>query len=161
MGASLYDTDILAWAEAQADRLRRMAAGERVNDLDWAHVIEEIEDLGLSELRRVEGLLRQAFLHGLKILCYPGHPAIPHWRQEVATFLDQARDRFQPGMAQRIDLAEVYARARRGLLRDPLDDATPLPPPDSLPLDVRAVLSDGFSRDALLRALADAQGTRP
>jgi hypothetical protein len=31
---SLYDEDILAWSERQGALLRRIAAGERVNDAD-------------------------------------------------------------------------------------------------------------------------------
>jgi hypothetical protein len=46
----LYDRDALAWSEHQAGLLRRVARGERVNEVDWEHVIEEIEDAGLSEL---------------------------------------------------------------------------------------------------------------
>ena len=46
MPDDLYSRDILAWSIAQAERLRRMAAGERVNDLDWANVIEEVEFRG-------------------------------------------------------------------------------------------------------------------
>ena len=34
MPDDLYHTDILGWSKAQAERLRRVAAGERVNDLD-------------------------------------------------------------------------------------------------------------------------------
>jgi hypothetical protein len=38
-----YDTDILRWAEHQTDLLRRLAAGERMNDqVDWENVVEEI-----------------------------------------------------------------------------------------------------------------------
>ena len=38
--------DILAWSKRQADLLRRVAAGERVNDqVDWGNVAEEIEDI--------------------------------------------------------------------------------------------------------------------
>jgi hypothetical protein len=35
--SDLYDRDILEWSERQAERLRRHAAGERINDtdLDW------------------------------------------------------------------------------------------------------------------------------
>jgi Domain of unknown function DUF29 len=53
--SDLYDTDILLWSERQAELLRRSAAGERVSDgeLDWPHIVEEIEDVGRSELRPV------------------------------------------------------------------------------------------------------------
>ena len=46
-----YHRDILAWSDQQSERLRRVAAGERVNDVDWGNVIEEIESLGVRELR--------------------------------------------------------------------------------------------------------------
>jgi hypothetical protein len=50
MSDDLYERDVLAWSESQAELLRRLARGERVNDVDWAHVVEEIEGVGLSEL---------------------------------------------------------------------------------------------------------------
>ena len=45
MSASdLYEADILEWSEQQSRLLRRLAAGERVNDqVDWGNVVEEIE----------------------------------------------------------------------------------------------------------------------
>ena len=50
--SDLYDTDILAWSDRQADLLRRMAAGERVNDqVDWENVAEEIQDMGNNVVR--------------------------------------------------------------------------------------------------------------
>jgi Domain of unknown function DUF29 len=51
MSDDLYDRDILTWSRHQADLLRRIARGQRVNGVDWEHVVEEIEDVGLSELR--------------------------------------------------------------------------------------------------------------
>jgi hypothetical protein len=50
MPDGLYERDILFWSQNQAELLRRLARGERVNDVDWEHVVEEIEDVGLSEL---------------------------------------------------------------------------------------------------------------
>jgi hypothetical protein len=57
--SDLYEDDFLLWSESQAALLRRLAAGERVNDrdLDWANLSEEIEALGRGELRAVESLL--------------------------------------------------------------------------------------------------------
>ena len=36
--SDLYQTDILEWSEQQADLLRRVAAGERVNSPDSAQL---------------------------------------------------------------------------------------------------------------------------
>jgi glycosyltransferase involved in cell wall biosynthesis len=43
----LYEADIAAWAEQQADALRRRAA----NEIDWENVAEEIESLARSDRR--------------------------------------------------------------------------------------------------------------
>ena len=46
-----YDLDLYAWSLRQGSLLRRLAAGERVNDaeLDWPNIGVEIETLGRSE----------------------------------------------------------------------------------------------------------------
>ena len=112
MPDGLYERDALAWAEQQAELLRRLAAGERLNEVvDWPNVIEEVQDVGLSELRACRSLLRRALAHLLKLHTWPDSPAAAHWRGETASFLADARDRFTSSMRQRIDLADLYADA--------------------------------------------------
>ena len=112
MPDGLYERDALAWSEHQAALLRRLAAGERLNEaVDWINVIEEVADVGLSELRTCRSLLRQAILHLLKLHAWPDSPASSHWRDEVGTFLADAEDRFAPSMRQRIALDELYSKA--------------------------------------------------
>ena len=112
MPDSSYERDALAWAEHQTALLRRLANGERLNEVvDWPNVIEELQDVGLSELRSCRSLLRQALVHLLKLHSRPGNLAAAHWRGETASFLASARDRFSPSMRQRIDLADLYADA--------------------------------------------------
>ncbi len=115
--SDLYDEDILLWSERQAALLRRVAAGERVNeaDLDWPNVIEEVESVGRSELHGVESRLVQALLHILKARAWPDSLATPAWRADARLFRDQARRRFVPSMRPRIDLAELYGDALRGM----------------------------------------------
>ncbi len=115
MPDDIYHRDILVWAEAQADLLRRLARGERVNSaVDWPHVIEEVEDLGRSELHCCESLLRRAMLHLLKLHIGGDQPAA-HWRAETVGFLADAADRCTPAMRQRIDVGRLYGRALRQL----------------------------------------------
>ena len=48
----LYDEDILLWSERQSDLLRRIAAGEPVNEQpDWVNIIEEVESVGRAIAR--------------------------------------------------------------------------------------------------------------
>ena len=117
-----YDTDILTWSERQAALLRRIAAGERINDeVDWPNVVEEIESVGRSDLNAVESWLMQAFVHDLKAEAWPLSRDVPHWRAEARLFRRQAKRRFTESMRQRIDIAGLYADALAGL-PDKMDD---------------------------------------
>jgi hypothetical protein len=114
MSNSLYERDALAWAEQQTELLRRLAAGERLNEaVDWPNVIEEVQNAGLSELRACQSLLRQAMVHLLKLHAWPDSQAAAHWYDGAGAFLDGAGDRFASSMRQRIDLGELYAKALR------------------------------------------------
>jgi hypothetical protein len=130
----LYETDILLWSERQ---------GERVNDaaIDWSNIVEEIEDVGRSERNSVESHLVQALLHDLKAEAWPLSLAVPHWRAEARGHRDDARRRFTPAMAQRIDVAKLY---REALHRMPetMDGVPPLPVPDVCPVSLHELLSD-------------------
>ena len=86
-----HDTDILEWSEAQAALLRRAAAGERVNGLDWPHITEAL--------------------------------------------------RFAPSMRHRIDMADLYRRARRRMPAV-VDGAAPRAVPASCPWTLDALLHE-------------------
>ena len=109
-----YDTDILSWSERQAALLRRVGAGDKINDqVDWPNVAEEVESVGRSELHAVESLLIRAILHGLKADAWPLAGYAPHWEAEARGFGDDAAHRFTPSMRQPIDVADLYAWALR------------------------------------------------
>ena len=86
MPDDLYDRDIFAWSQYQADLLRRVARGERVNDVDGEHVVQEIEDVGVSQLNAVRSYLRLMLVHLLKAYCLPESPSVGHCRGEIASF---------------------------------------------------------------------------
>ena len=154
MPDDLYDHDILAWSGHQADMIRRLARGERVNDVDWLHVAEEIEDVGLSELHSVESFLQLMFLHLLKVHGWPDSESVPHWRAEIIGFQTNMRRRFAPSMRQRIDVAEIYADALRQLSPEKYDGCGPQPLPDACPFDLNQMLTADLSTlEALLAAV--------
>ena len=115
MPDGLYERDILAWSQHQAELLRRLGRGERVNDLDWTNLAEEIETVGRSELRAVESFLMQMIVHLLKLWRWPESDAANHWRGEIVGFQDGANQSFTPSMEQKIDIGAVYARAIKRL----------------------------------------------
>jgi hypothetical protein len=129
MSEDLYDRDVLAWSERQAELPRRVARGERVNDIDWDHVVEEIEDVGISELNAVHSYLLQLLAHLLELRGWPDLNVGQHWRSEIVGFQTYAAQRFAPSMRQRIDLEAIYDRALRQI--EPLrygGKAAPAPP---------------------------------
>lgn len=138
-----YDTDILLWSEQQAALLRRLAAGERVNDaaLDWANIAEEIEDVGSNRLHAVESLLSQAMRHILKAEAWPLSRDAPSWRADAIDFRQQARRRFVPSMRSKIDLPRLYRQALR-TLPETIDGVPPLPVPTVCPVTLDELLSE-------------------
>ena len=111
MPDGLYDRDILIWSEQQAALLRRLAAGERLDGLDWTNLIDEVESVGLSELHRCESMLTEALVHLLKLHAVPNSLAARKWRSESLRFLADAQESFAPSMRQRIDLDRRFRRA--------------------------------------------------
>jgi hypothetical protein len=110
-----YEHDVLAWSQHQADLLRRLGRGERVNGVDWTHVAEEIESIGLVELHSVEDFLNLILVHLLKLYAWPDSQSCAHWRGEIVAFQNNANRRFAPSMRQRIDIGTLYAEAVRQL----------------------------------------------
>ena len=125
--SELYDTDVLLWSEQQAALLRRLAAGERVNQqIDWENVVEEIESVGSEQLHAVESLLMQALAHMAKAEAWPSSRDVPHWRAEARRFRIEAAARFAPSMRQRLDLDKIYRRALR-VIPETIDGQPPVP----------------------------------
>jgi hypothetical protein len=141
--SDLYDADILEWSEQQATLLRRIAAGERLNDAspDWDNIIEEVESVGRAELHAVESLLVQALLHRLKAEAWPLSAAVPHWQAEARLFRAEARRRFAPSMRQKINLPSLYRDALRGL-PDTIEGQPPPPMPPMCEVTLDELLAE-------------------
>ncbi len=162
MPDDLYE-DALAWSEQQADLLRRLAAGERVNDeVDWANVIEEVQDVGRSQLRAVRSLLAHAMEHLLKVHGWPDGP-IEHWAHEARVFLVDASRDFTPSMRQRLNLPRLYREDRALIAAMMHDGQPPRPLPEACPFTARDLIVRSGAPpdvDALLRKLAAAVENR-
>ena len=133
MPDGLYERDVLAWSQHQADLLRRLERGERVNDVDWTNVVEEIESVGLSELNALRSFLRLILTHLLKIHASPNSDARNHWLGEIVVFQAEATERFSPSMRQRIDIERLYATALKQL--QTIDSSLKLPQVNPFTLD--------------------------
>src|SRR5713101_5811514 len=66
-GSELYERYYYAWIQNQVRALRE----HRFEEIDWANVAEEIEDLGKSEKRSVESHIARIVEHLLKLAYTP------------------------------------------------------------------------------------------
>ena len=81
---SEYGTDFVLWSREQADLLRRMAAGERVNHrIDWENVAEEIESLGRSDWRELRTRVQLVLRHLIKLQASPAVAPRNGWKRTV------------------------------------------------------------------------------
>jgi Domain of unknown function DUF29 len=110
---SLYDDDIYAWAQQQAEVLRRMAEARRdlPNELDLENVAEEIEDVGRSELSKVESFIQLILVHLIKAASASHAPSLRKWALEVRLFHAQLLKNLSRSMRGKIDLDEIWRLA--------------------------------------------------
>ena len=154
--ASLYETDIVAWADQQVAELRRLAAAAPSNTVDWAHLIEEIESVGRSQVSGVERRLVLILAHLLKCISVPDSPAAKGWRSEISSHQRVLRKQFSNSMRRLIDLGEIWSDSRdeaRDALREWGDDLVRGLPNDC-PLSLDDLLSTDFVVDDAFERVA-------
>jgi hypothetical protein len=109
---SLYETDIVTWAEQQAAALRNLASRmDLPNELDLLKIVEEIEDVGNSQLRSVNSFMRLILSHLILIAIEADADTVPHWTREIATFRGELMQAYQRSMDRRIDMRLIWRRA--------------------------------------------------
>jgi hypothetical protein len=148
---SLYDEDIYAWAQQQAEVLRRLAETRRdlPNELDLANVAEEIEDVGKSELSKVESFIRLILIHLLKLASAPQARSERKWRNEILAFRAELLREIRPSMRPNIDLDHQW---RLALLKadgelSEHDDALPPDLPATCPFSLEELTASEFAID--------------
>lgn len=155
---SLYDDDIVTWAEEQAAALRALGArGELSNALDWENVAEEIESVGRSEIGAVESALSQALIHILKYVSAPVAQSSKSWRVEVITFQSSASRNYRRSMRQRIDWDRLWrdsvklADASLRIFGDRLVSGLP----ETMPFTPEELVAPDFDMDRGLARIAE------
>jgi uncharacterized protein DUF29 len=114
-----YDTDVYAWSQRQGALLRRLAAGERVNDadLDWPNIAEEIETVGRSERAAVASHVANIIEHLIKLQVSPATEPRAGWRESVGRARGEIERLLEdsPSLRRNVDaiIARELPRARR------------------------------------------------
>lgn len=140
-GRSAYETDLHAWALANAWLLRT----GRLTEIDAANIAEELEDMGRSERRALASHIRVLLAHLLERQAQPGLRSLS-WRLSIRNARDEIDAILQdsPSLRREIDglVAREYAKARSYAA-----DETGLPHnsfPITSPYRIEELLDQGF-----------------
>lgn len=154
---TLYDDDIVTWADEQVAALRALAArSDLSNAVDWENVIEEIESVGRSDFKGVDSALSQMLVHILKYVSAPQSQPTQSWRAEIIMFQAAAYRHYRPSMRQRIDWDHLWTNAMRqadaslNIFGDKLLRGLPA----QMPFTPEELTAKGFSLDVALERLA-------
>ena len=135
--SELYERDLYAWSELQADLLRR----RRFAELDLEHVVEEVEDVGGSLYREVRSRVRTIMEHLLKLEHSAASAPRAGWERTIRTqradlaedLTPSLRPRIESGLARFYDAARIEAAAALRAHGEPAAaDALPTTSPFSL-----------------------------
>jgi hypothetical protein len=150
---SLYETDYIAWAEAQAEALRSVPQLVE-HGVDLENLIEEVETLARQEFREFEDALRSALSRLIRAAFEPDASLARRPLSEVACFLQAARTRRSPTALGRLNLDLLWAEAwveAEGFLPDgALPDTAA-----GCPFEVETLLRRGFFLRSALERIRD------
>ncbi|WP_165910213.1 DUF29 family protein [Rhodovulum bhavnagarense] len=156
---AMYQEDFLAWTIDQANRLRAISQFqlEEFDGVDFDLLIEEVEDLGRSDVLRVQSLVRKALVHLIKIVSDPDADAVNHWEREVMTFTLDASDSYGGSYRQRIDMDAVWKKAQReAALALGQHGSSPKSFESSCPVDLDWMMGDEFTVEAARNQISSA-----
>jgi hypothetical protein len=142
MPESIYEHDVLAWSQNQAELIRRLGRGETVDGVDWTNVAEEIESVGRSELHDVEDYLTRMMVRLLKLQAWPDSTEADHWCCEFVGFQADAQRRFTPSMRHRLNVVSLYDDALAQLRAGDRQGTVPRPWPEANPFTLDRLLND-------------------
>ena len=140
MKTNLYDKDYCLWLEETIQLLRE----GRLTELDISNLIEEIEDMGISQKKAVKSNSRILLMHLLKWKYQPTKRS-KSWKSSIIKHRKRIRDSFEDSpslkvyFANNFDLcyqdARELAAAETGLSIDEFPIESPFSEQDTLKPD--------------------------
>ena len=145
----LYEQDIVAWSEQQANYLKR----QEWTKLDLENLVEEIEALGRSEQRALGSYLQVLMMHVLKCQYQP-EKRTRSWDITISNCRDKIQDALEdmPSLKRFLEdeewVGKYYRRARRDAAKEtskPINNF-----PKEMNFSVWEVLAEDFLDDDIM-----------
>ncbi|MGK7933893.1 MAG: DUF29 domain-containing protein [Microcystaceae cyanobacterium] len=142
----LYDEDFVLWLDRTTEQIRQ----ENWQDLDWQHLLEELESLGNEQRRKVESYLLRLLIHLLlyqywlteREWCGKG------WEREIDNFRLELESLFESKTLYNYGLEKlegIYQKARqKAIQKSQLSSETF---PTTCPFSQEQLLDFGFLPD--------------
>jgi hypothetical protein len=110
----LYEQDFYVWTQRQAEALRRLAETRPNVDLDFPHLIEEVEDLGTSQRDAVRSQARRIIEHSLKLEYSRAVDPRGGWYDSIIDDRTELDDKLSPSLRRDLDeqLPRLWMQAR-------------------------------------------------
>ncbi len=104
--SSLYNDDYQLWLEETIEKLR---SGD-FTDVDWEHLLDELESMAKRNKRTVKSLLTRLWEHLLKLSSWESEREYNanKWKAEITTFRQQLRDELLDSLSLKSYLSEVF-----------------------------------------------------
>jgi hypothetical protein len=142
----LYEEDYLLWLDETSKQLRTRT----IDNLDWEHLIEEIEALGSEQRRKVSSYLRQLLIHLLLYQHWQSERGDcgRGWKGEIRNFRAELDDLLASKTLSnylRAEMSNVYVKARKIAI-----DKTDLPSetfPEQCPYTWEQILDSDYLPD--------------
>jgi hypothetical protein len=146
----LYEQDYYAWIEGMIDRLKysQLTLNQPNVDLDWSHLLEELEDLSKRQRRELLNRLRVLLMHLLKWKYQPTE--LPYrgqgWLSTIVEQRSQLEGLLEDSPSLRAilegDWTIVYERAVRDACKETGLDSAVFP--KTCPFTIVEVLNPNF-----------------
>lgn len=143
----LHEEDFYAWTQDQAKALRRLAQARPNDAVDFARLVEEVQDLGKSERDAVRSHVRTIIEHLLRLEHSRAREPRAGWIISITHARVALQDKLTPSLRRDLaaNLDRLYAQARHQAsvaLRVDGEGEVAAALPERRPCTVEQILSD-------------------
>ncbi len=150
----LYDEDFVLWLDKTTEQIRQ----GNLNQLDWEHLLEELESLGNEQRRKVESYLLRLMIH---LLLYQywlteRDGCGKRWEKEIDNFRIELDSLFESKTLYNYGLDKIdfiYRKAREKVIQKSKLSSDVFP--KICPFSMKQLLDFGFLPDASDSAMND------